>query len=71
MPHDMGGPSPSILLVRSLANNFEALSNVIGRTIEALDGERPEDVERLHRAKQAADKGVALANVAANLDSWH
>jgi len=61
MPNDMGGPSPSVHLLRSVAQNFEALSEIIGRTIAAMDGETCDDIDRLHRAKRAADKGTALA----------
>ncbi len=61
MPNDLGGPGPSAHLLRSVAEDFQALSQMIARTIEAMDGQGPEDVEGLHRAKEAADKGAALA----------
>ncbi|MFL6851653.1 MAG: hypothetical protein ACJ8EH_12465 [Sphingomicrobium sp.] len=65
MPNDLGGPGPSVHLLRSKAQDFQALSEMIGRTIQVMDDESPEDVERLHRARQAADKGIALAKKAA------
>jgi hypothetical protein len=34
---------------------------MIGRTIEVLDGEGPEVLNRLRRAREAADQGAALA----------
>lgn len=61
MPNDIGGPGPSVHLLRSVARDFDALSEVIGRIIEAMDSESPEYMERLHRAKKAAEKGAALA----------
>jgi hypothetical protein len=61
MPDDLGGPGPSLHLFRSIAQDFEALSTMIGRTIEAFGGENREDMDRLHRAQQAADRGAALA----------
>jgi len=61
MPNDIGGPGPSVHVLRSVAKDFDALSEVIGRTIEAMDGKNPEYMERLHRAKRAAAKAVALA----------
>ena len=65
MPNDLGGPGPSVHLLRSVAQDFEALSQMIGRTIQVMEGESPQDVDRLHRARQAADKGIALAKKAA------
>ena len=61
MPNDLGGPGPSAHLLRSVAQDFQALSQMIARAVEAMNGENPEDMERLHRAKEAADKGAALA----------
>ena len=61
MPNDLGGPGPSLHLLRSVAEDFEALSQVIDRTIQAMDGANPEDMERLRRARQAAERGAALA----------
>ena len=66
MPNDLGGPTASIHLFQSVARDFEALSAVIGRTIEAMNEAHPEDVQSLRRAKQAADNGASLAKKGAN-----
>jgi hypothetical protein len=66
MANDLGGPSPAAHLLRSVAQDFEALSAVIERAIIAKDGALPQGVERLHRAKHAADKAAVLAKRPAN-----
>jgi len=44
-----------------VSRDFEALSQIIGRHIEAWPSSDCADLERLRRAKEAADKGAALA----------
>jgi len=66
MPNDFGGPGPSVHLLRSVARDFEALSELIGQTLEVMDGESSETMASLHRARTAADKGAALAKRPAN-----
>ena len=61
MPNDLGGPHPAEHLLRSVSRDFKALSQIIGRHIEAWPSIDCADLERLRRAKEAADKGAALA----------
>lgn len=50
-------------LLRTILKDFEALARQIDSALESLTADDPEaaDIERLQRAKAAAQKGAALA----------
>lgn len=62
MPNDLGGVGHSVHLLQSVASDFEALAALMDKTLVRMVGEDAEEMASLRRAREAAEKGAALAS---------